>query len=183
MNRISVEDLLAKAVSSPTYWQGSSVSETLYLNFLYANEVLSADLAYEKNSNSRITFDINMNDARVELVALVVDKKCQNKGIGSILFAGMLSIIEIVNEYSVIQGCQKISTIFGELNPYEPPFDEYEKSIPFYIKQAKLHNIDISFYEEDENTFERIKIEKEEARGLIDTMSCGGFVYTLDAKE
>ena len=183
MNRISVEDLLAIAVSSLGYWQGSSVSETLYLNFLYADEVLSADLVYDKNSNCRITFDIKMNDARVELVGLVVDEKCQKRGIGSMLFAGMLRIIEIVNEYCLIQGYQKISTIFGELNPYEPPFDEYEKSIPFYIKQAKIHNIDISFYEEDEDTFERIKIDKEEAHGLIDTMSCGGFEYTLDTKE
>lgn len=95
----------------------------------------------------------------------------------------MLEIIDVMDSVLIEQGHLPIRVIYGELRPYDPPYDQYEKSIPFYMKQAELHNLSIQFYEEDEATFQKRDISFDEALSFIDHWKCGGFRYSFTISD
>ncbi len=81
----------------------------------------------------------------------------QRKGIGTKLFEILKITIDIINS---LDYC-KVNKIIGELSIFEYPYDQFEKSIPFYKKQARLNNWKIIFYKFDEayNEYEMNDIE------------------------
>ena len=168
-----------QALRSPDGHASGNLSDELYLNISCDDKYWSADLPAIENTSSRIRFVAEIQIGEVEIESIEVSSKVQRKGIGSLLFAGMLEIVRVMNCELVEQGNPPIRLIYGELRPYDPPYDQYEKSIPFYMKQAALHNLDIQFYEEDNDTFQKRDISFEEALGFIDTFKCGGFQYSF----
>ena len=177
--RDRIKMLLDQALQKPGENASGELTDRLYLNILVGSKFWSVDLPARENPASRIEFAAEVHKGEVEIESLKVSPEVQRKGIGSLLFSGMLEIVEVMNDVLQEQGLPLISVIYGELRPYDPPYDQYEKSIPFYMKQAKLHNLDIQFYEENEATYQKREISFEEALEFIDTWKCGGFKYNL----
>lgn len=174
-----IKTILDKALQEPGKPASGELSDKLYLNFICDDKYWSVDLPARENPASRIEFSVEIQKGEVEIESIVVSPKVQRKGIGSLLFSGMLEIVEVMSNVLKEQGLPPIRVIYGELRPYDPPYDQYEKSIPFYMKQAKRHNLGIQFFEEDEDTLQNKDISFEEALDLIDAYKCGGFRFNL----
>lgn len=178
--RERIKKLLEQALQNLNEFASGEISEKLYLNFLCDDKYWGVDLAARGNPASRIKFTAEILKAEVEIESIEVSSAVQRKGIGTLLFSGMLEIVEVMNNELKTQGLPIISAVYGELRPYDPPYDQYEKSIPFYMKQAQIHNLGIQFHEDNEATFEKKEISFEEALGFIDAWKCGSFRYTLN---
>ena len=174
-----IKTLLDKALREPNIAASDVLSDKLYLNITCNNDYWCVELPARENPASRIVFSVEIHKGAVEIESITVKPTIQRKGIGTLLFSGMLEILDVMNSVLIDQGHPSIKEIYGTLIPYDPPYDQYEKSIPFYIKQAELNNLSIQFYEEDKATFQKRDISFDEALGFIDTWKCGGFKYSF----
>lgn len=174
-----IKTLLNEALQEPGKYASGKLSDKLYLNIACDNKYWCVDLTALEDPASRIRFTTEIQKGSVEIESIEVSPKVQRKGIGSLLFSGMLEIVDVMDSVLIEQGHLPIRVIYGELRPYDPPYDQYEKSIPFYMKQAELHNLSIQFYEEDEATFQKRDISFDEALSFIDHWKCGGFRYSF----
>lgn len=177
--RDKIKSLLEQALQHQGKYASGELSDELYMNIVCDAKNWCVDMVACENSASRICFNAEIYKGKIELESIVVSKEFQRKGIGSLLFSGMLEIIEVMNGELIKWGYPENRVIEGELRPYDAPFDQYDKSIPFYMKQAENHNLDLQFFEEDKETFQRKDISYEEALGFIDTWRCGGFRYSM----
>lgn len=156
-------------------WISDFLNDKLYVNFYRSDDEWGCVLVFDLKPESRIEFSASLQTGEVTIESLRVSNDVQRKGVGSMLFSGMLKIIDVMNsEFNF-----KVSFLYGSLKPYEAPFDEYEKSIPFYIRQGEKHGLPIQFYEQDGDTLEMHDISIEQAMKFVDTWKCGGFRYQI----
>lgn len=105
-----------------------------------------------------IEFNTVSSEKLIDIEAIRVSENLQGKGIGNLLFGFLDASIEIINSL----GMNEICKIIGELSIFESPYDEFEKSIPFYKKQAKSRNWEIVFYKFDEINCQEIKMNEKQ---------------------
>lgn len=108
----------------------------------------------------------------IELAVIEVPEEMQGRKIGSQLFDILIRMIKIFNEHEdVLIDHKKIGEIAGILYPYEPPLDQYEKSIPFYQSRCEKYGLEFLLYEEDDmmdlslvpkEMYEEFKLDKPE---------------------
>ena len=132
----------------------------------------------DNQDNCEMEFVTDFEKRRIELDAIRVDEKRQRTGIGTELFDVLSLSVEALNSIDNYLFVNKIDTITGELSPYEYPYDEYEKSVPFYIKQANLRSWKIRLYKLDEYR-NRKEINNEELGEFTKSYCEGAFEYTI----
>lgn len=87
---------------------------------------------------------------KILIDGIIVPEQMQRKGMGSRLFDILIQIITVLNSSEIFStNYEKIDEIDGELQPYDPPFDQYEKSVPFYEKKSEQYGFEFILYETD----------------------------------
>lgn len=111
----------------------------------------------------------------IKIEGLKVQEEMQRKGIGSQLFDILIQIITVLNKSeSFLKVYKKINEIEGDLSPYEFPYDQYDKSIPFYMKKSNEYGFEFLLY--GKNDFlESFLVEEEDYLKFIKEMPSGRF--------
>lgn len=130
---------------------------------------------------SEIYFYVNYreNMGTVMIEALEVAEKMQRRGIGTLLFNLMHDFVMNLNQHYKELGIDIITKITGELIKGEYPYDEFEKSVPFYAKQAVNLNMGFKLWEKDSYTILEKEVQPNEYSDFLDSGKNGRIEFEL----
>lgn len=144
----------------------------------YENDGSFCGTIYKCNElNSQLDFSY-INPGKIHIEQIRVNEEKQHQGTGSMFFELLLQIVKCLDSSDMLLENEKIRIIDGDLNPYEYPLDQYDKSIPFYRKMAEKYGLGFTLYERD--NLRRLSVVPESSHfELISRAPEGAFEFKL----